>query len=60
MKDEKIVSSHINSDLIDSTDLDISKGIEIKANQKDHGNKLIKSKDYDEAEDFYKKLITNM
>ena len=60
MKDEKIVSSHINSDLIDSTNLDISKGIEIKANQKDHGNKLMKSKDYDEAEDFYKKLITNM
>lgn len=60
VKDEKIVSSHINSDLIDSTDLDISKGIEIKANQKDHGNNLMKSKDYDEAEDFYKKLITNM
>lgn len=60
VKDEKIVSSHINSDLIDSTDLDISKGIEIKANQKDYGNKLMKSKDYDEAEDFYKKLITNM
>ena len=60
VKDEKIVSSYIKSDLIDTADLDISKGIEIKANQKDHGNKLMKSKDYDEAEDFYKKLITNM
>jgi len=40
--------------------VDVSKGIEIKANQKDHGNKIMKSKDYDEAEDFYKKLITNM
>jgi len=35
-------------------------GIEIKANQKDIGNKLIKSKEYGEAEDFYKKLISNM
>lgn len=60
VKEEKIVNSNITSELIDSTDLDISKGIEIKANQKDHGNKLMKSKDYNEAEDFYKKLITNM
>ena len=47
MKDEKIA------------DLDISKGIEIKADNKVQGNKLMKSKDYDKAEDFYKKLITN-
>ena len=44
----------------DISSLDYSKGIEIKANHKDHGNKLIKSKDYGGAEDFYKKLITNM
>ncbi len=55
-----IVDSDIKSELIDKNDFDYSKGIEIKANQKDHGNKLMKSKDYDEAEDFYKKLITNM
>lgn len=55
-----IVASDIKSELIDENDFDYSKGIEIKANQKDHGNKLMKSKDYDEAEDFYKKLITNM
>lgn len=35
-------------------------GIEIKANQKKIGNNLIKSKEYSDAEDFYKKLITNM
>ena len=55
-----IVDSDIKSELIDKNDFDYSKGIEIKANQKDHGNKLMKSKEYDEAEDFYKKLITNM
>lgn len=60
MEEEKFIPSNIKSEIIDSTDFDISKGIEIKANQKDHGNKLMKSKDYDEAEDFYKKLITNM
>ncbi len=43
----------------DSIDTDDSNGIEIKAGQKDYGNKLLKSKDYDDAEDFYKKLITN-
>ena len=35
-------------------------GIEIKAHLKIIGNKLIKTKNYDEAEDFYKNLITNM
>ena len=33
--------------------------IEIKANQKELGNSLMKSNKYDKAEDFYKKLITN-
>lgn len=37
-----------------------NRGIEIKAQQKDLGNSIRKSKDYDAAEDFYKKLITNM
>ncbi|MBR2858285.1 UvrD-helicase domain-containing protein [bacterium] len=60
VKEEKIMSSNINYDLVDSTDFDYSKGIEIKANQKKHGNKLMKTENYDEAEDFYKKLITNM
>ncbi|MBE6500493.1 MAG: helicase [Methanobrevibacter thaueri] len=60
MKEENIFPSNIKSELFDSTGVDVSKGIEIKANQKDHGNKIMKSKDYDEAEDFYKKLITNM
>ena len=60
MKEENIFPSNIKSEIFDSTDVDVSKGIEIKANQKDHGNKLMKSKEYDEAEDFYKKLITNM
>ena len=54
------IDSDIKSELIDADDFDYSKGIEIKAKQKDYGNKLIKSKDYDGAEDFYKKLITNM
>ena len=60
MKEENIFPSNIKSEIFDSTDVDVSKGIEIKANQKDHGNSLMKSKEYDEAEDFYKKLITNM
>lgn len=37
-----------------------SNQIEIKAHLKDTGNKIIKSKDYDEAIDFYNKLLTNM
>ena len=35
----------------DSTDVGDSERIEIKAHQKDYGNKLMKSKDYDDAED---------
>ena len=42
--------------LIDVKD---SPEIEIKANLKRLGNQLMKRKDYDEAEDFYKKLISN-
>ena len=60
MDEKNIIPSDIKSEIFDSTDADVSRGIEIKANQKDHGNKLMKSKEYDEAEDFYKKLITNM
>lgn len=60
LEEENFIPSNIKSEIVDSTDLDVSKGIEIKANQKDYGNKLMKSKEYDEAEDFYKKLITNM
>ena len=37
-----------------------SRGIQIKANQKELGNSFMKSKDYDGAIDFYNKLITNM
>lgn len=45
---------------IPEEDIEISRGVEIKAQQKDLGNSIKKSKEYDEAEDFYKKLITNM
>lgn len=57
---DSVEEEDVKANLIDLSDFDNSEGIEIKANQKDFGNKLLKSRKYDEAEDFYKKLITNM
>ncbi|MBE6510953.1 MAG: helicase [Methanobrevibacter millerae] len=59
VKTKNIIRSNKTSQIVDSFDFVNSSDIEIKANLKDLGNKLMKSKDYDEAEDFYKKLITN-
>jgi len=58
-KEVNIDTSNKKSLPFDSTNFNDLTDIETKANLKDIGNKLIKSKDYDGAEDFYKKLITN-
>jgi len=49
---DTVEEEDVKANLIDLNDFDNSKGIEIKANQKDFGNKLLKSRKYDEAEDF--------
>ena len=56
----KTKKSKTSTQLIDVSSIDNPRGIEIKANQKSIGNKLIKSRDYEEAEEFYTNLITNM
>lgn len=59
IRKKNTVHSNSKSQIVESFDFVNSSDIEIKANLKELGNKLMKSKDYDEAEDFYKKLITN-
>lgn len=61
---EKSVKSDDNEETIKILEnqkvSDKKRAIKIKADLKDTGNKLIKSKKYGEAEDFYKSLISNM
>ena len=59
-KAEKKNITEFNSIQLTNIDNADNDGITVKANLKEMGNKLIKSKDYNNAEDFYKKLLTNM